>query len=186
MIIRIFAIHLYSKVLIINNAPLRETGDFEQFFRSNYTRTYYLAFSILHDEEASKDVVADSFELLFQTKNMKKLEVQELRNYLYMMVRNKCADYFRKQSIHDEFSEYVLRSTETATNDDWLEHEEKVKMVSDAMKQLSPRTQQILNEHYLKNKKYREVAAELDISESAVKKHVMQALSFFRKKFVKE
>ena len=54
------------------------------------------------------------------------------------------------------------------------------------MKQLSPRTQQILNEHYLKNKKYREVAAELDISESAVKKHVMQALSFFRKKFVKE
>ena len=117
---------------------------------------------------------------------MKKLEVQELRNYLYMMVRNKCADYFRKQSIHDKFSEYVLRSTEKATNDDWLEHEEKVKMVSDAMKQLSPRTQQILNEHYLKNKKYREVAAELDISESAVKKHVMQALSFFRKKFVKE
>lgn len=176
-----FCIHLKSKETI-----LREKRDFEQFFRSNYTRTYYLVFSILHDEEVSRDVVADAFEMLFKASNVQGLEVQELRNYLYMMVRHKCADYFRKQSIHDKYAEYVMRYAEKETSDDWMEHEEKVKMVGEAMRQLTPRTRQILDEHYLKNKKYREVAAELDISESAVKKHVMQALSFFRKKFVKD
>ncbi|MDY4645071.1 RNA polymerase sigma factor, partial [Prevotella sp.] len=47
----------------------------------------------------------------------------------------------------------------------------------------TPRTRQILKLCYVERKKYREVAVELQISESAVKKHIMQALSYMRQKF---
>lgn len=53
------------------------------------------------------------------------------------------------------------------------------------MEHLTPRTRQVLEAHYLQGKKYSEVAAELGISESAVKKHIVQALRMFREKVSK-
>ena len=36
---------------------------FEIVFRNHYSKAYYLALRILPDDEASKDVVSDAFEL---------------------------------------------------------------------------------------------------------------------------
>ena len=35
-----------------------DNDDFEAFFRANYSKAYFLALSLLHDEEASRDVVS--------------------------------------------------------------------------------------------------------------------------------
>ena len=39
---------------------------FEIVFRNHYSKAYYLAFRILHDDEASKDIVSDAFELVWK------------------------------------------------------------------------------------------------------------------------
>ena len=39
---------------------------FEIVFRNHYSKAYYLALRILHDDEASKDVVSDAFELVLK------------------------------------------------------------------------------------------------------------------------
>ena len=39
---------------------------YESFFRQNYNDAYQQAFRLLRDEEACKDVVSDSFELLLR------------------------------------------------------------------------------------------------------------------------
>ena len=59
-------------------------------------------------------------------------------------------------------------------------------MIRRLMEHLTPRTRDVLERHYLQGKKYSEVAMELGISESAVKKHIMQALKLFREKMNKE
>lgn len=43
-----------------------DKASFEQLFRDNYVKAYYLALRILHDDEASKDVVSDAFELVLK------------------------------------------------------------------------------------------------------------------------
>ena len=43
-----------------------DKASFEQLFRDNYGKAYYLALRILHDDEASKDVVSDAFELVWK------------------------------------------------------------------------------------------------------------------------
>lgn len=35
---------------------------FEQFYKESYMTFYYLAYNMLEDEEASKDIVGDCFE----------------------------------------------------------------------------------------------------------------------------
>ncbi len=153
--------------------------DFERFFKENYAKIYYWALSSLRDEEVARDLVADSFEYLFT--HHADLKESEACNYLFVIVRNRCSDYFRKQAVHKRYSEYVSYTAEKMEDMQWGEHDEKVEHIQRLMKDLTPRTQQILEAHYMKGKKYAEIASELGISESAVKKHIMQALGYFRK-----
>ena len=160
-----------------------ERYSFEALFKENYSKAYYLALRILHDDEASKDVVSDAFELVWR--RLKKEKVDNLSSYLMTAVKNACMDYIRKQNIR---SKYVLTSLQTAKTisvnpEYWDVREEKIQAIMDSLEELTPRTQQIVRLCYVERKKYREVAQELNISESAVKKHIMQALSYMRQKF---
>lgn len=160
-----------------------DRSGFEKLFRENFTKAYYLALRILHDEEASKDVVSDAFELVWR--KLQGSEVDNVTSYLLTTVRNVCLDYIRKQDIR---SRYVQASMQVAdimsNNPDRVDvQEEKIKAIMQALEELTPRTQQIVRLCYVEHKKYREVATELNISESAVKKHIMQALSYMRQKF---
>ena len=160
-----------------------DKASFEQLFRDNYGKAYYLALRILHDDEASKDVVADAFELVWR--RLQDSDVDKLSSYLLTAVKNVCLDYIRKQNIRNR---YVLASLQAvgkqSFNPEEVDlHEEKIQTIMRSLDELTPRTQQIVTMCYVQRKKYREVAEELGISESAVKKHIMQALSYMRQKF---
>lgn len=87
-------------------------------------------------------------------------------------VKNVSLDYIRRQDIRSRYVLASMKETEMVVNsvyDHWDVHEEKIKAIMGALTELTPRTQQIVQLCYVEHKKYREVAAELDISESAVK-----------------
>lgn len=156
---------------------------FEQLFRDNYGKAYYLALRILHDDAASKDVVADAFELVWR--RLQDSDVDKLSSYLLTAVKNVCLDYIRKQNIRNRYVQASVQAVgKLSFNPEEVDlHEEKIQTIMRSLDELTPRTQQIVTMCYVQRKKYREVAEELGISESAVKKHIMQALSYMRQKF---
>ena len=156
---------------------------FERLFRDNYGKAYYLALRILHDDEASKDVVADAFELVWR--RLQDSDVDKLSSYLLTTVKNVCLDYIRKQNIRKRYVQASVQAVgKQSFNPEEVDlHEEKIQTIIRSLDELTPRTQQIVTMCYVQRKKYREVAEELGISESAVKKHIMQALSYMRQKF---
>lgn len=160
-----------------------DKASFEQLFRDNYGKAYYLALRILHDDEASKDVVADAFELVWR--RLQDSDVDKLSSYLLTAVKNVCLDYIRKQNIRNRYVQASVQSVgKLSFNPEEVDlHEEKIQTIMRSLDELTPRTQQIVTMCYVQRKKYREVAEELGISESAVKKHIMQALSYMRQKF---
>ena len=156
---------------------------FEKLFKDNYSKAYYLALRILHDDEASKDVVADAFELVWR--RLQDSDVDKLSSYLLTTVKNVCLDYIRKQNIRNRYVQANVQAVgKQSFNPEEVDlHEEKIQTIMRSLDELTPRTQQIVTMCYVQRKKYREVAEELGISESAVKKHIMQALSYMRQKF---
>ena len=156
---------------------------FESFFKEKYSQAYFLALRILHDDEASKDVVADAFELVLRRTKQEK--VDNISAYLMTSVRNVCLDYIRKQNVRSHYVQASVLATEQLVHnpDQWDVREERIQAIMGSLDELTPRTRQILKLCYVERKKYREVAVELQISESAVKKHIMQALSYMRQKF---
>lgn len=150
---------------------------FRQFFIDNFPRTCNLAVSLVKDDEVARDIVQDAFEDLFRSG--KSLSQSEMRNYLYMIVRHKCADYYRRLAVHSRYSDYVIQFSES--EESWEEHEEKVERVYELIGRMSPKTRQVILGHYIGRLKYRQVAEEMEISESAVKKHLVKGLRFLRK-----
>ena len=160
-----------------------DKASFEQLFRDNYGKAYYLALRILHDDEASKDVVADAFELVWR--RLQDSDVDKLSSYLLTAVKNVCLDYIRKQNIRSRYVQASVQAVgKQSFNPEEVDlHEEKIQTIMRSLDGLTPRTLLIVTMCYVQRKKYREVAEELGISESAVKKHIMQALSYMRQKF---
>lgn len=153
------------------------TPGFRQFFIDNYAYSVRLAASLVRNEEVARDIVQDAFLYLYRSE--KALEPADMRNYLYMVVRNKCADYYRKASIHSRYADYVQQSAETMETAD--EHDAKIDRIYALLEDLSPKTRRIILDHYLNGMKYSELADEMDISESAVKKHLVKGLKYLRK-----
>ena len=69
---------------------------------------------------------------------------------------------------------------------EYLEQDERMMHISKAMEKLTPHTRHILEECYIQRKKYQEVAEELNISVSAVRKHIVKALQVIREECAKK
>lgn len=161
---------------------MQDKSVFESFFRQNYSDAVNLAFSILRDWERSRDVVSESMEYIWM--HIREFPVEKWRNYLCWQVRNRSIDFIRHQRVENRYRQLQLFYSSVYEEYDNL-REERLRQVMSEMENLSSRTKEILVECYLKNKKYRVVAEEQGISVTAVKKHILKALRFFREKVVK-
>lgn len=56
-----------------------QVTEFERFFKENYSKIYYLALSLVHDDEVARDIMADSFEYLFS--HHADLQIDEACNF---------------------------------------------------------------------------------------------------------
>lgn len=158
--------------------------DFEILFRDIYPKLYYAAQQIVKDEEVCRDIISDSFEQLW-TKRAD-IEPSKRAAFLYRIVHNKSIDYIRKQTAKNKYIEFYSMLYGTSVSEienSWEESERRIQAMYKTIETLTPQTQKILKSCYFKNMKYREVAEELGISISAVRKHIVQALKALRSSF---
>lgn len=153
--------------------------DFERFFREHYTALFYYALRLVEDEEACRDIVSDALE---QTWNrIEQIPPERLKNYVYTLIHHKCVDHVRRQVAANRYVTFYLQLYGVQMEDDeWEEHERLITTVMGLLDKLSDRTRQVLQQCFFHHKRYAEVAQEMDISVSAVKKHIVKALKILR------
>ena len=163
---------------------MEDKADFDYLFKEYYPQLYYYAFHLINNMEASKDIASDAFEFIWT--NYAKIDKTTAKSYLYVYVRNKCIDYLRHQNVHEQYVQLYIKLTESYTETEYKEFDERMMRIHKAISTLTAHTRHILEECYVRRKKYQEVADELNISVSAVRKHIVKALSVLRKEFAKK
>ncbi len=131
------------------------TRYFEQFYKENYKPFFFFALRYLDNEETCRDIVSNAFE--YGWNHLDYDRVGEWRNLMLAYIHHKCIDELRHRSVKDDFVKAHLQL-------------------------LPPKTQLILRECMVNGKTYKEVAEELDITDSAVKKHIVKGLKFLRER----
>lgn len=151
-----------------------------ELFRSSYTRLYRLAYSLLNDQEGSKDVVSGAFMELLD----KHILVRDVNTYLTSIVRNRALDVLRHRQVKDDVWNNLLQEYEhSGITYDTYDDEQINEIRHFIDKELTPQTRRVVQMCYDDKKSYKEVASELGISVQAINKHISQALRKLRERF---
>lgn len=82
-------------------------GDFLEIYRAFYGKVFTFVLSLVKSKANAQDITQNIFMKLW--KNRKKLEhIKSMDDYLFILSKNACMDYFRKASRKKEISTDVL------------------------------------------------------------------------------
>ena len=152
----------------------------QQLFRQYYAKMYRVAYSILLDEQESKDVVSDVFAGLLQGNTM--LLPDTCEHYLLTSVRNQCFKRIRHEEtkyIAEQFisSEHQVATSTSAEDERLADIEEYVASC------FTEQDQRIFRMRYSYGCSYDEIAASEGLSRVAVWKHLSRVLNSIKKHF---
>lgn len=153
--------------------------EFDSIFRSHYRELYHFALQIVGEGEEANDVVMSAFEDLWR--DFGNIDHGSLRAMLYRMVRNKGVDTLRHRGYKQQYVSTVMKMSQGFTDKDALaEEDEKAQRIRAVLARLEPPTSEIFRACLFGHKKYKEIADDMGISLSMVKKHMVKALRIIK------
>lgn len=151
----------------------------ENLFNEHHARLLTEARAMLYDAEEARDVVSELFAELLQRQPT--VEAGHELAYLCMGVRNRCRNILARKSLTEKVTHlYALEQNAMAEEE---ETERLNRLQAFIRTGLTEAQQRVFQLRFGEEKKYREIAAELGISEVAVYKHLVAALSRIKKHF---
>lgn len=135
----------------------------DTLFRRHYRALCLYAVHFLHDLDVAEDLVQDSFVAYWEKGEIMASE----QAYLYRMVHNRCIDILRKDQPAALPEELSMEET--------IDRSEKEARLWVAIERLPEQRRRCLIMAKRDGLSYKEIAAELGISENTVRNHIARA-----------
>lgn len=163
---------------------LSPESNFDFVFRLHYPALCRFAFSYLKDENIAADFVQDIFLKIWDTNTLSD-NLDHLQPWLYTLVRNRCIDALRRQSVQEkrigQYSRYAAGWQPEETDE--VTRTETLRQLHQALNALPADTARIIRLHYFEGKKYTEIAKELGMNYDRVQKRAARGLEQLKKQF---
>ena len=159
----------------------------ELLHRSYYDRLLYYAWTIIHDKESARDLVQEAFICYWNNKDQVSGDLVQIRNFLYVNVKNSCLKHLRHDKVVDKHrSLQVGDPAEEATALNKMIQAEVIGEIYAAIESLPEGCRRISKMGYLEGLKNHEIANQLGISINTVKTQKKRALQLLRLKLSPE
>ena len=155
-------------------------NDIEHLFKAHYERMYRLAVAMLHDEDLAQDIVHDVFASLLD--NTSDYAVTE--KYLLRAVRNRCLNHIRDCGIHQRVENRYFIENEEYDSEDWPDDETIARIYTHIRSDLTPQARRVMELRFSDGLQFSKISGIMHISESAVYRHLSNALKTLRQKLI--
>ncbi len=159
-----------------------EESGFSAFFRAYFPVLCLYACTWIHDRELAEDLVQNCFIRLWE-KRARVKRAGALRSYLYTMVRHECLNHLRHAKYADgekeAYGEVHPIIEESAVHR--VIAAETMREIQAAIRQLPPAVRRTIDLLLVEEKKVREVAVQLGLSEQTIRNQKAQGLSLLRR-----
>lgn len=168
--------------------------DIEQLFKAHYKELRRVASALLHDDDTARDVVHDVFASLLSSKAQSVVEADTvLRHhsqcgfpvtpgYLLAAVHNRCLNRLRDLNTQSRVRGLYFLEMDEYDSEDWPDESTIARIYEVIRSELTPQCREIMELRFGRGLKFSEIAAELNLSENTVYRHVRQAIVLIRKK----
>ena len=167
------------------------TEAFEFLFKSYYPRLLGYAMRFVQGEEEARDIVQECFISFWERREY--LASISITSLLFTIVRNSCLNYLKHLSIvekyqldylaHKKGEEHLYHADFLLHTDDKLLFDELQTQVNAVIGNLPERCREVFLLSRFEGMKNREIAEKLNISTTAVEKHISKAILRFSKHF---
>lgn len=152
---------------------------YELLFRRYYRPLCNHAVRFVQSKEQAEDLVCEVFSNFW--KGQLHLHITtSMRAYLFRALRNRIYNHLRDELTHLSTDDTTISLTEPEDPQQILQFTELYAKVQTVIKALPPQCQRVFLMSRFENKKHREIADELSISQKAVEMHITKALHQFR------
>ena len=151
----------------------------EKLFRQHHARLLAEARAMLYDDAEAQDVVSDLFAELLR--RLPEVEAGRERAYLCASVRNRCRNVLARKTLTERVTHLYALDQPTATEDE--EKERLDRLQAFIRTGLTEAQRRVFQLRFGEELKYREIATELGISEVAVYKHLVAAITRIKNHF---
>lgn len=152
-------------------------NDIELLFKAHYTQMYRLATALLHDNNLARDIVHDVFASLLD--GHPRIHING--SYLLKAVRNRCLNHIRDYEIHQRIANRYFLDNEEYDIENWPDDETMARIYKLIHNDISTQAKRVIELRFSDGMPYARVAAIMGISESAVYRHLSNALKIIRK-----
>lgn len=153
-------------------------NDIEQLFKSHYAQMYRLATALLHDDDLARDIVHDVFASLLDGHT----SLHVSGGYLLKAVRNRCLNHIRDCEIHQRIANRYFLGDEEYDSERWPDDETVARIYSLIHNDISLQAKRVIELRFSDGMSFARIAAVIGISETAVYRHLSNALKVIRKK----
>ncbi len=154
-------------------------SQFEKLFRDYFTPLVWYSMKVVKDKDTAREIVHQVYVTLWEKSETIDFS-KPVKPYLYTSVYNRSINYLRD---HRKFTgEEKIDPDRFVQNTDALETQETEERIYAAIAELPAKTREIFELSRFENKKYKEIADELEISVKTVEARMSEALKILRVK----
>lgn len=168
-----------NEIELLRQLALGHSTAMDYLFDTYYEMLCNRALNYVKDSVKAEDIVQDV--LLNIWKKREQLNVQiSLKAYLLRCVTNRSLNHLRDNKG------YMVELKETIVDnscgiEEVIYYNETESIIVKCIERLSPRCRQVFVMNRIDQMKYKEIAAELDVSVKTVEHHIAKALAYLRK-----
>lgn len=174
---------MLSDIELMRLLKQKDEPAFTEIYRRHWHMLYLHTYKILMDSDESKDLVQDLF-ISFWTK-AEELDVQtNVKGYLYKAARNRVLNLIRNKKVNHDFIDLISELMDEADNAtlEGINERELIRLIDEEIRLLPKKMKEVFElsrKSFLSNKA---IAAELGMSEEAVKKQITRSIKVLKGK----
>ncbi len=170
---------MYDQTNILEGLKFKDEKSFEVLFKTHYEPLVRFVYKYMNNIEEAEEIVQDTFHTLWEKSESITIQ-SSLKSYLYQAARNKSLNSIKHKSVKQKYVDSVKHSEIEFVEDTHMEFDELQSKIKEALQVLPPKCRQVFELSRFEEKKYREIAEELNISIKTVENHMGKALGLLR------
>ena len=152
---------------------------FNENFRYYYRPLCMYALHYIKDVDSAEDIVQDCFAEVWERKDDLE-DVENIRAYLYTMVRNRCCHYLKEKSKQKVINDDLYDLEDDTHEEEYEERSFLEARILTAIESLPERCREALLLSRRDGLKHEEIAKNMSVSVNTVKNHINKALKIIR------
>jgi RNA polymerase sigma-70 factor, ECF subfamily len=156
-----------------------EENAFRDLFEEYYAPLVLFAFNYVKDQDEAEEMVQE-----VMTNVWIKAETititSSVKSYLYGCVRNACLNHLKHQKIVNQYQSHQLATAPASFDETPLELEELQEKLRTALDKIPARCREVFELNRFEGLRYKEIAAQLNLSLKTVENQMGKALKILR------